>query len=365
MPQPTDKSETSNLPDPELNPLLNPLLKENLGRWAEVYLSIPPEKRGEAVSELLRELQKSPPASVQVIQAEERNKEPETEVGLDPTPVAAESRRICNVCGHDDSAAQKFCGMCGAPLPTSAQGQMIEQTVSSVEARGNDAQESPWMLADTLRSFAVASEPEAAPNHYRLYGAVVLVLVLALLLYMGWRDTRTIAGPAGAQSADSRTIPTALPAVPADSVQPNASARAPIETNPDDSPAPSKEHPPASSRQNRAAAARAASADTTVAARSSAPAAEQSVAEDFAAAEKYLSGSQSMPRDSRQASLWLWKAVGKGNLAATVALSDLYLRGDGVPKNCDQGRLLLDAAARKGSKAAAGRLRNLQAFGCE
>jgi hypothetical protein len=43
----------------------------------------------------------------------------------------------------------------------------------------------------------------------------------------------------------------------------------------------------------------------------------------------------------------------------------LYLRGDGVPKNCDQARLLLDAAARKGGTAAAERLRNLQAFGCE
>jgi TPR repeat protein len=57
--------------------------------------------------------------------------------------------------------------------------------------------------------------------------------------------------------------------------------------------------------------------------------------------------------------------VGKGNLAATVTLSDLYLRGDGVPKNCDQGHLLLDAAARKGSTGAAERLRHLQAFGCQ
>jgi TPR repeat protein len=48
-----------------------------------------------------------------------------------------------------------------------------------------------------------------------------------------------------------------------------------------------------------------------------------------------------------------------------IALSDLYLRGDGVPKSCDQARLLLDAAARKSEPAAAERLRHLQAFGCE
>jgi len=82
-------------------------------------------------------------------------------------------------------------------------------------------------------------------------------------------------------------------------------------------------------------------------------------------AEKYLNGGPGAARDSRQAATWLWKAVGKKNLTATMLLSDLYLRGDGVPKNCDQARLLLDAAGRKGATAAAERLRNLQAFGCQ
>ena len=58
------------------------------------------------------------------------------------------------------------------------------------------------------------------------------------------------------------------------------------------------------------------------------------------------------------------KAVAKQNLTATLLLSDLYLRGDGVTKSCDQAHLLLDAAARKGASAAGERLRNLQAFGC-
>jgi len=100
-------------------------------------------------------------------------------------------------------------------------------------------------------------------------------------------------------------------------------------------------------------------------ARPSAVAVDESGAEDLATAEKYLNGTQGVPRHSGEAAEWLWKAVGKGNLAATLALSDLYLRGDGVPKSCDQARLLLDAAARKGGRAAADRLRNLPAFGCE
>ena len=70
-------------------------------------------------------------------------------------------------------------------------------------------------------------------------------------------------------------------------------------------------------------------------------------------------------RDSAAAAQWLWKAVEKQNTAATVLLAGLYLRGDGVQKNCDQGRVLLDAAADKGNKDAANLLRNLQTFGCQ
>ncbi len=44
-------------PQPEINPLLNPLLEQNLGRWARVYFSNPPEMRNQKVMELLRELE--------------------------------------------------------------------------------------------------------------------------------------------------------------------------------------------------------------------------------------------------------------------------------------------------------------------
>ena len=49
--------QPSTLPQAELNPLLNPLLSQNMGRWAEVYFTSPPEKREQAVQELLRELE--------------------------------------------------------------------------------------------------------------------------------------------------------------------------------------------------------------------------------------------------------------------------------------------------------------------
>jgi TPR repeat protein len=93
--------------------------------------------------------------------------------------------------------------------------------------------------------------------------------------------------------------------------------------------------------------------------------AEQGGSEELVKAEKYLNAGPGVTRDTQEGAKWLWKAVAKQNLTATLLLSDLYLRGDGVTKSCDQARLLLDAAARKGGKAAAERLRNLQAFGCQ
>jgi TPR repeat protein len=88
-------------------------------------------------------------------------------------------------------------------------------------------------------------------------------------------------------------------------------------------------------------------------------------AEELAIAESYLSGTQGKARDSSEAAQWLWKAVGKQNAAAALLLSDLYVTGDGVSRNCDQARLLLDAAARKGVPGAGERIRDLPNLGCE
>jgi TPR repeat protein len=87
--------------------------------------------------------------------------------------------------------------------------------------------------------------------------------------------------------------------------------------------------------------------------------------DELAVAQSYLNGRHGAPRDSTEAVRWLWRSVAKQNATATLLLSDFYLRGDGVSKSCDQARLLLDAAARKGKAAAGERLRNLEAFGCQ
>ena len=63
------------------------------------------------------------------------------------------------------------------------------------------------------------------------------------------------------------------------------------------------------------------------------------------------------------AAAWLWKAVGKGNPEAPVQLADLYIKGDGVPHNCDQALVLLRAAAANAIGAARSRLGTLYATG--
>ena len=60
----------------------------------------------------------------------------------------------------------------------------------------------------------------------------------------------------------------------------------------------------------------------------------------------------------------LWSAVASGNSSAEVDLAGLYLRGDGVPRDCEQAKVLLRAAAKRGSVEARQRLKELRTSGC-
>jgi hypothetical protein len=60
----------------------------------------------------------------------------------------------------------------------------------------------------------------------------------------------------------------------------------------------------------------------------------------------------------------LWAAVEKGNTSAEIDLAELFRIGRGVAINCDQTRILLSAAARKGNAEARKRLEVLEREGC-
>ncbi len=55
----------------------------------------------------------------------------------------------------------------------------------------------------------------------------------------------------------------------------------------------------------------------------------------------------------------LWGAVQAGNSKAAVQLAELYIKGDGVPQNCQQARVLLLVASEKRNTAAIKRLQEL------
>ncbi|GAC1662475.1 MAG: hypothetical protein NVS9B4_16200 [Candidatus Acidiferrum sp.] len=57
--------------------------------------------------------------------------------------------------------------------------------------------------------------------------------------------------------------------------------------------------------------------------------------------------------DKTKAAKLLWAAVAKGNTQAERELAGLYARGQGgVPKNCEQARVLLVAASAPQTEAA-------------
>ncbi len=60
----------------------------------------------------------------------------------------------------------------------------------------------------------------------------------------------------------------------------------------------------------------------------------------------------------------LWSAVQAGDTNAAVLLADRYLRGDGVPANCIQARVLLLAASERKNPAAIRKLHELDQNGC-
>lgn len=68
--------------------------------------------------------------------------------------------------------------------------------------------------------------------------------------------------------------------------------------------------------------------------------------------------------DPGEAARLLWIAVEKGNSDAELALAELYWHGEGVARNCDQARILLGAAVRKGNLAARTRLSEFEREGC-
>lgn len=82
------------------------------------------------------------------------------------------------------------------------------------------------------------------------------------------------------------------------------------------------------------------------------------------ASEPPSSTSESLSQDPADRVHSLWAAVAQGNTSAEVTLAKLYLIGGGVTKSCDQARVLLQAAAKKGNVEALDKLSQINQQGC-
>ena len=422
--------EQGTLTPPELNPLLNPVLAQNMGRWAEVYFTSPPEKREQAVLDLVRELEAQnsiraePVVAPPVTVPQQRTLEPMMSP-FSREPQVSPTFLPCQSCGRENPSTQRFCGMCGTLLPEaegasplqreqwhvadlhiedqhiedfpreeSVRFQEEESQLAPPERDHRDLYERQRQRSNTneLSLFQTGREVDyryddsdeimdpPSSGSYRIYIGLALAMIIGGLLYMAWRSAQ--AAPQASNLTPSAPEEVAKePATPAPS--PTTSAKT---STPDRTPATSNQ--PAAATTARAPAGTHSAAEPTrpeparngrpsqvdrVATPKTAIPEEKSLpeasagngAEELSLAQRYLNGTSGQRRDSAEAAKWLWKSIAKHNAEASLLLSDLYLRGDGVSKNCDQARVLLDAAAIRGVKDAGPRLRHLQAFGCQ
>jgi len=247
----------------------------------------------------------------------------------------------------------------------------VEESSSSIaESQGN-----PYDFS-LFRSFRERDDldyEQPASPPYRYYIGAVLAILILVLGYMAWRGSHTsqdaqqgssLPPPVSRETGSAPTNPAVTPAP--DSKAPKSAEPAPA------SPAKDIAEPSADTTAQKAKGAAADSRAKHAPEASPKPVPrdnsqrpqQDNGAEELAMAQHYLSGGSGQARNTSEAAKWLWKSMAKHNAPATLLLADLYLKGDGVSKNCDQARVLLDSAARRGLAGAGERLRNLQAFGC-
>lgn len=311
---------------------------------------------------------------------------------------------LCATCGHENLPEHQFCGMCGTQVPGSAAESLgVTEDIYSVPGAHSESNEhfpeaelgagyeqpideedplagrDPYDLSlfQSLRGKEVRAEYEyehSSSGGYRYSVGLILTILILGLGYMAWRATQT---NQNAQSAPPPPPPAAIDTVPPPVNSPPMASKAsapapPVELQPPgkdtgEASVPKAAEPlkPAnpSNPANAVATRKHAAAPPTPATENAGPQTDQGNGdEELAMAQRYLT---SRPRYSAEAARWLWKAMAKHNGPASVALADLYLKGDGVSKNCDQARLLLDSAAQRGVTGAGERLRHLRAFGCQ
>jgi ribosomal protein L40E len=361
-------SEAEQLPKSELNPLINPVLGRNLGRWAQVYFTTSPEKREQAVLELLHELENETPTDVTNSKTPPSPLEsaPVNTFGVDRTanerPVVEEVTG-CRSCGFRNPIANQFCGKCGLRLGDPGIDVSVDQKISSVvprfpepiqprilEAEADDVQ---W-LRD--KSLTILQDCPSSGSRISKFLLLMVLIGFGVFAYLHWNEQpQHVQVPQPAKT----TIPGQEANAPVPSHVTRKSSSGPVAAEPQRmvQSASLAHKEPAAALPGRQTLSRNSNDQPDPGIDSSAG------TQELKLAQRFLEG-KTGTRDTSEAAKLLWKAVGKQNTSAAILLSDLYMRGDGVSKNCDQARLLLVAAAKHGGSQAAEQLRRIEASGC-
>ena len=348
----------ASLPRPELNPLTNPVLGRNLGRWAQAYFTAPPEQREQAVSQLLRELEADPEtmsAGERVVSAKEADASPvftalrEARDSVTPvvqtptvqTPVVQTDDVECVHCRHVNSVDNRFCGFCGGALGETAENDNQQTSSVAPAARIEPDHELEWLRNKELASFQM---DQGRGFGWVKYLLAVAAMAIAGLLYFQFRDRASTPVQSSATSAPQPAVQAPEPARPEKALPEHKNDKRLIQAA-----SLKKEQPRAIPPPTPPA----------VAAKPANAAASGANDPDVRLAQTYL-----QQRNGPEAARLLWRAVGRNNTDAALTLSQMYVRGDGVSRSCDQARILLVAAAKRGSAAAAQQLRQFDSAVC-
>jgi hypothetical protein len=232
---------------------------------------------------------------------------------------------------------------------------------SAPETSAGALPRSTWLLSEWNDPDGLQTDQRPRGNGVVIAAGVACFLLLAILLY-SFRETigRSLISLGQTLSAPSETSQAQVPdKKPAEEVQQPATA------------IPSKEDHPASQSQ---ATTSGADSDKTEAVRPQ-ESHEKVVSPSTKAESPFRDERPASPADDAptkntrssdpaEEARALWVEVGKGNTSAEVTLARLYLIGSGVKKNCDQARVLLRAAAKKGNTEAISQLSEITRRGC-
>lgn len=197
-----------------------------------------------------------------------------------------------------------------------------------------------------------------------IFGLTGLAMLSSAYLYgvhVGRSDVSSEIQPAAAPTPQAET-PTLAPAPVAPPEVPNEPPAVPSEATPPPNSAPVN-YPKSEFKSTKAEQPPVAGEQVAALPELRPQQASDSGKSDLAAAMAILGGPKGK-RDTSEAARLLWTAVGNGNSTAEVVLADLYLHGNGVAKSCEQGRVLLQAAAISGNVLGQSKLDELDTNGC-